>query len=941
VASTRIGCGERRRSVVGLVVPILLVAMLALLPPTSSAGGVEIGPAGGVVQSGGLTLSIPAGALATPAQFTVAGAGGPDFDGEPPLRAYEVTVVDAVTNQPVGAFAKPAGVEISIEGLDLRGFEPSDVRIARLSGAGWDVLGRASGDADTVGATTGGPGTFAAVLSTSRSVHVDLTLDSNAPSIGRHRVDPGAEVTFTLTAGPAATVAAFGLAAEIPRGWEVVSPDGGAFDAASGLLSWGFGTVRGGVQPSRKYVLRAPLRSPEDNKPTTFSKFRARATYRGGGAEVGGVSILVAPRVVIDHVTLARISDPGFEASYLGPDQPLSGAQPYDRFRVRFQLRNADSIPVELSPQLEFRGGDGGYSPVVDDTLPGVPLYVVQEWRRLASGLSELGPKEEGVGSDEVRVRDTDEPGQELGPGFHSMGVNPGPPITLRQMSYTEVEFTVRVALDATFSSTYQLRLTDRGTEFRGAVTASVEIGPEPPLQLSPGQRNGEPVPDASGDSKRLAGGRDAAGPRYPLRAQRTVGAQLLAGTPVVGTHGPFGVVADQCATCHRAHTGVNRSILKSAAPQSTLCFTCHDGSGANTNVSADYTNPAVPANVPATRSYYRHDALVTSTHTMDNLNEFGGVSNRHSECGDCHDSHRANATNSTQTTSGWTASGRLASVSGVSVTNGAAGSSPTYTFLDGETAAPTREYQLCFKCHSGFTTLPSNTGFTPSRYVLDKGVELNPANPSYHPVEAAGKNTTQKMTDSLNGTSPYKLWTFTTSSTIRCSNCHASATRFSLATPPAAGASLPSHTSQYRGILLQNYRDRVLKSSAEAYTAADFALCYLCHGEAPFTASGGTAMTNFQRHSLHVARLAGKGSGGTDIDTAGAGQGNSLCAECHFRIHSTTYKVGTQALTGTKLVNFAPNVIANGSITWTSTGIGQGSCTLTCHGKSHNNQGY
>ncbi|MHB8275072.1 MAG: cytochrome c3 family protein, partial [Dermatophilaceae bacterium] len=301
--------------------------------------------------------------------------------------------------------------------------------------------------------------------------------------------------------------------------------------------------------------------------------------------------------------------------------------------------------------------------------------------------------------------------------------------------------------------------------------------------------------------------------------------------------HGPYTKVADECATCHRVHTGKNKNLLKSASPQSNLCLTCHDGTGANTDVKAQYTDPAVPQNDPTNRAYYRHDALVATSHTSAELNEFGGVNNRHSECGDCHNPHKANATDSTQTTTGWTASGRLAGISGVSVVNGAAGTAPTYTFLDGKTPATsiTFEYQLCFKCHSGFTTLPDNTGFTPSKYLLDKGAEFNPNNLSFHPVEAPGTNQTAKMADSLAGTSPYKQWNFTIGSTIRCSNCHVSSGKYNLVTPPSAGGDLPPHTSQYRGILLRNYRDRLLKPSGEVYDNADFALCYLCHANSPF----------------------------------------------------------------------------------------------------------
>ena len=286
---------------------------------------------------------------------------------------------------------------------------------------------------------------------------------------------------------------------------------------------------------------------------------------------------------------------------------------------------------------------------------------------------------------------------------------------------------------------------------------------------------------------------------------------------------------------------------------------------------------------------------------------------------------------------------GQNAAVSGVSVLNAGAGTSPAYTWLDGTVGfQPTREYQVCFKCHSGFTTLNSNSGQPFSRYVLDKGVEFNPNNASTHPIEAAGTNATTAMGLSLSGTSPYKQWTFTTASTIRCVNCHGDPGKYNATTPPAAGSDLAPHASQYRGILIQNYRDRVLKTSGDGYAATDFALCYVCHAEEPFT-NDDSALTNFPYHALHVADLSG-GAGGMNIDTAGAGQGNAVCAECHFRIHSTALRTGTQGAY-TRLVNFAPNVTASrtrGVLTFTPhSGTTAGSCTLTCHGEDHNPETY
>jgi predicted CXXCH cytochrome family protein len=438
--------------------------------------------------------------------------------------------------------------------------------------------------------------------------------------------------------------------------------------------------------------------------------------------------------------------------------------------------------------------------------------------------------------------------------------------------------------------------------------------------------------PDAVAAAPSAAAPGAGAVPRYPLRTTSSRTAALARSATAGDVHGPYTIVADQCAACHRTHTAKAASIVSKPLPQSTLCLTCHDGTGASTDIKARYTDATIPANDAASRAYYRHDALAVTSHTRADLNEFGGVSNRHSECADCHDPHKADTTPSTETANGWTASGRLGRVSAVSVTNGAAGAAPTYTRL---TTPATFEYQLCLKCHSGFTQLTSNTGLTPSKYALDKGVEFNPANASYHPVEAPGTNATPKMTANLAGASPYKRWNLTVGSTVRCTNCHADGT-----TPAVAGTALAPHSSSNRGILLQNYRDRILKSGKAAYAAADFALCYMCHAEQPYATNTSVA-TNFRRHGFHLTGIPDAGTGGTDIDTPGAGQGNAVCAECHFRLHSSAYPNGTQTVPGTRLVNFSPNVLPrNGVLSWTKSATG-GSCTLTCHGKAHNNEGY
>jgi hypothetical protein len=341
--------------------------------------------------------------------------------------------------------------------------------------------------------------------------------------------------------------------------------------------------------------------------------------------------------------------------------------------------------------------------------------------------------------------------------------------------------------------------------------------------------------------------------------------------------------------------------------------------------VQAPHAAAAVIAADQNARDYFSHDLAFDPT----------------LQCSTCHNPHIATAAPAIQTTTGWTVAGAQSSVGGVTATNGGAGSVPTYAIQDGTYGhQPTREYELCLKCHTG-AAVASNVGQPPSQDELDKGIELNPSNYSYHPVEAAGRNTTTAMALSLDGTSPYKQWNFTTDGTVRCVNCHADSAKYDPTAPPAAGSDLAPHTSQYRGILIQNYQDRVLKSASAPYAAADSALCLVCHAEEGFVSSSSSA-TNFALHQEHLTGIAGKGNGGTDIDTPGAGQGNAICAECHFRIHGTAlaYQVGDRQ--NTRLVNFAPNVLPSGGVLrWTSTGTGTGTCTLTCHGYDHQARAY
>ncbi len=410
-----------------------------------------------------------------------------------------------------------------------------------------------------------------------------------------------------------------------------------------------------------------------------------------------------------------------------------------------------------------------------------------------------------------------------------------------------------------------------------------------------------------------------------------TSGARPSHADDPVMPHGGYTATTDSCSICHRTHTAQGGQLLnETASPQGALCFACHDGTGADDDVAAQFSDITVPPNDPATSSFYSHPATTPSTHSSAQVDEFAGVLNRHAECSDCHNPHQAGADVPSQTANGWTASGAVAGTTGVATTTPLSWVNPI-----------AYEYQLCLKCHSGYTTL---LDYTKESYKkTDKAVEFDPAGASYHPVEAAGKNTTSAMTNSLAGG---KLWRFTTASTVRCVHCHGNFRVVgdppSLDSPPG-DARLAPHSSPYRGLLIANYRDRDLKSANEAYSGNDFALCFLCHSEAPFQDPSGGARgdTNFRLHGLHLGGTPNAGSGALDIDTPGDGQGNAICAECHYRVHGTALAPWSADRSNARGVNFPPNVgpaAGEAAPLWS---LSNRSCMLVCHDKDHREESY
>lgn len=332
-----------------------------------------------------------------------------------------------------------------------------------------------------------------------------------------------------------------------------------------------------------------------------------------------------------------------------------------------------------------------------------------------------------------------------------------------------------------------------------------------------------------------------------------------------------------KCINCHDPH-GYNRDgagLIPSLAfsREEKLCVVCHDGSPALQDIRTQFHKP------------YRHPVATSGRHTVaeDGNSAAYGISpvdNRHAECVDCHNPHVARS--GAVATFPPDAPERIRGVSRIAVTNGAPGIAPSYSYRGpSDTTPPVAEYQICFKCHSSWTTQP------PSQ--RDLSVLFNTNNPSYHPVEAQGKNL------SINPNAFVNNWSAT--NLMYCGDCHSS---------DDANARGP-HGSQFRYILKRDY---VASSASRTMSSAE--LCFDCHRYDVY--ANDSASNTVKGYSRFNPPAWDRGH------TRHVGGDRYPCYACHESHGSTT----------------KPHLIVTGrspgltNYTQTATG---GTCYPTCHG--------
>ena len=339
-----------------------------------------------------------------------------------------------------------------------------------------------------------------------------------------------------------------------------------------------------------------------------------------------------------------------------------------------------------------------------------------------------------------------------------------------------------------------------------------------------------------------------------------------VAGTYTASAHGDSasgvsgrasGYATGNCAHCHDQHasrqaaTHTPYNVLRGLSEEN-LCLDCHDGAPAADDISAQVAKT------------YGHGPTVTGTsdsHTTSKLelattsegSAFRGAL-RHVECSDCHNPHEAQTGNHTYNTTTPSdnnlVSSPLTGVWGVEPASEPTTFVPATTYT--EMPAATKEYQICFKCHTyyafqdadGVISLTGPSGQT----ATDQSMEFSRNNRSVHPVRYT--LTLQTNSDALDASQLASPWSDNPGSqTMYCSDCHG-------ADDELAGGAKGPHgaTSKY---MLKGY----FKDSAVYWPASSAGKLWSLNDISQVDNSSGSAPT---------------------INTTAAVQSELFCLNCH-----------------------------------------------------------
>jgi predicted CXXCH cytochrome family protein len=335
------------------------------------------------------------------------------------------------------------------------------------------------------------------------------------------------------------------------------------------------------------------------------------------------------------------------------------------------------------------------------------------------------------------------------------------------------------------------------------------------------------------------------------------------------------------CESCHRPHGAVAQGGRLLRDTVSDTCLVCHRGQVADKNIDAEirklYAHPIVGAD-PAL-----HDEAEGPT-GQRKLPEVSGAAPRHVQCVDCHNPHGSYKLDARAPA----VSGSLSGTWGID-RSGAAATPAQY------------EYEVCFKCHGDSANQPQQLVVaidSPRRAVADVNLrrKLDASSAaSFHPVETTGRNADV----------PSLIAPLSPASIIYCGDCHGS----------DSTAVKGPHGSNIRHILVAKFDT----TDGTSESPSSYALCYKCHDRASILKG-----TTFSGHGTHVV------------------QQRTSCATCHDS-HGVSSVQGS-VVNNAHLINFDTSVVrpnAKGVLKYTSNGVRNGSCSLSCHGVQHDETAY
>ena len=326
------------------------------------------------------------------------------------------------------------------------------------------------------------------------------------------------------------------------------------------------------------------------------------------------------------------------------------------------------------------------------------------------------------------------------------------------------------------------------------------------------------------------------------------------------------------CAHCHDQHA--SRVVSSSATthspytylnglPEENLCLDCHKSAGLATDVNTDIVKQ------------YGHGIGTTlnvmgnsGRHRADETSVTGVSSSAHVECTDCHNPHAAQTAKhddgiypaGTADTTQNDVSGVLQGVYGVSFSSYPTNWSNTTSWVASgganSFAIASKEYQICFKCHTsanGNTDDWDNAASGPTAWT-DLALEFNPANASYHPV-------IQAVSSSLNATQLVGVdHTWKPGSTMYCSDCHAGD---STAAGPHGSATKWLLTGTYKNWPYTLANKNGTSTGSYAYLgSAETTFCRNCHVD-----PGSSNSNNVHTKGEHRSSTKGR------------------CTNCHIRV--------------------------------------------------------